>query len=65
MLVHYTLTQYDENREWVVLGQEVRSVELDSPHDFYRWAAETWKAPRWTAELHVGQLGHDPAPDEA
>lgn len=59
MLVRYVLTEYDPDRSWIVVGQEDLEVELAKAGDFYAWAAEHHQAPRWSAELIVGQLGHD------
>lgn len=53
MEINYTLTKYDPDRPLVVIDTEDRTVDLGSADDFYRWAAETWQAPRWTAELHL------------
>jgi hypothetical protein len=53
----YVLTKYHEDRPWIVLSRECRSVELDNAENFFSWARRRWPAPRWSVELDPWQLG--------
>lgn len=52
----FTVTKYDDERPWIVLGQEHRTVSLDDGISFFEWAHENWPEPRWTVQLDPWQL---------
>jgi len=51
MDVRYVLTEYDPQQPMVPVAQRDRSVDLPTAEAFYAWAADTYQAPQWTAEL--------------
>jgi hypothetical protein len=49
--IHYSVTEYDPARPWVVVGQHRRlTIDLEEGEDFVVWAAEHWPAPRYRVE---------------
>jgi hypothetical protein len=44
---HYTATEHDPDRPWIVLGSEHCIVELADDASFFEWAYERWPAPRF------------------
>ena len=52
----YTVTDYDPDQPWIVLGTSHGKVTLPDAESFYRWAHEHWPAPRWRVELDLWQL---------
>jgi len=53
---HYTVTEHDPGRPWIVLGSGRGRVTLPDDHSFFEWAREQWPAPRWSVELDPWQL---------
>ena len=52
----YTVTEYDPERPWIVLGSSHGQVTLPDDSGFFEWAQEHWPAPRWSVELDPWQL---------
>jgi hypothetical protein len=53
----YTIAEYDPQQPWLLVG-EIRqlTVQLDDTETFSAWAARTWPAPRYKAELEPEAL---------
>jgi hypothetical protein len=53
----YTVTEYDPNKPWVVVGMiPGLIVELPDEQDFPVWAASQWPAPRYEPRLEPEPL---------
>jgi hypothetical protein len=52
----YSVTEYDPERPWIVLGSSRGQVTLPDNESFYEWAHEHWPAPRWSVQLDPWQL---------
>jgi hypothetical protein len=52
----YTVTEYDPDQPWVVIGRGQHTVTLDADENFFLWARERWPEPRWSVELDPYQL---------
>ena len=52
----YSVTEYDPERPWIVLGSSRRQVMLPDDASFYEWAQGHWPAPRRRIELDPWQL---------
>lgn len=57
----FTVTEYDPERPWIVLGTGRHTVELEAGEDFFAWAAKQWPAARFTVQLDPWQ---SQAPEE-
>jgi len=47
----YTVTEYDAEHPWVVIGIGHGRVTLPDDASVYAWARENWPAPWWSVEL--------------
>ena len=52
----FTITEHDPDRPWMVLSSEHRTIKLPDGLDFFAWAHEQWREPRWSVELDPWQL---------
>jgi hypothetical protein len=52
----YTVTEYDPQRPWIVVGTSHGQVTLPDDSNFFAWAHENWPAPRWGVQLDPWQL---------
>jgi hypothetical protein len=55
--LRYTVTEYDPDQPWLLVGEIRRlAVHLEDAETFSAWAARTWPAPRFKAELEPEAL---------
>jgi hypothetical protein len=55
--VRYTVAEYDPHQPWLLVGEIRRlTVQLEDTETFSAWAAHTWPAPRYKAELEPETL---------
>jgi hypothetical protein len=55
--VRYTVAEYDPHQPWLLVGEIRRlTVQLEDTETFSAWAAHTWPAPRYKAELEPEAL---------
>ncbi len=47
----YTVTEYDPDQPWIVIGTGHGTVTLPDGESFFEWAHGHWPAPRWSVEL--------------
>jgi hypothetical protein len=47
----FTVCTHDQDRPWVVLGSERRTIKLDDHVVFSDWAAKTYPRDRFTVQL--------------
>ncbi len=52
----YTVTEYDPDQPWIVIGTGHGTVRLPDNESFFRWAHENWPSPRWGVQLKPWQL---------
>ena len=53
----YTFAEYDPRQPWLLVGEIRRlTVRLEDTETFSAWAARTWPAPRYKAELEPEAL---------
>jgi hypothetical protein len=53
---HFTVTEHDPAKPWLVRGHDRHTVTLDDDVSFFAWANEHWPAPQWSVELDPWQL---------
>lgn len=53
---HYTTTEHDPDRPWIVVSTSHGQVTLPDEANFFAWAHEHWPAPRWSVQLDPWQL---------
>jgi hypothetical protein len=52
----YSMTEYDPERPWIVLGSSRGQVTLPDDDSFYERAHQHWPGPRWSVQLATWQL---------
>jgi hypothetical protein len=53
---HFTATEHDADRPWIVYGSQHHSVTLDEAMGFFEWVHDHFPPPRWSVELDPYQL---------